>query len=85
MEWGIPHREGWALEEKVDSRERMCRATCWGRVKVDWQTGHWVRGEHGVEESEGGGGGHTLWSPAMVLKAMGERSWWKKVKSGICA
>lgn len=23
-----------------DSRERMWRATCWGRVNVDWHTGH---------------------------------------------
>lgn len=26
--------------ESVDLRDRMWRATCWGRVKVAWQTGH---------------------------------------------
>lgn len=50
---GWPEKGGWVRvggeeerREQVerDLRERICLATCWGRVKVDWQTGHCERG-----------------------------------------
>ena len=69
-------------------RERMCRATCWGRVNVDWQTGHCGRGEQdaGGGEGEGRDGTHLVVAghgECAVEDELGEEwCWWKKVKSG---
>ena len=63
-----PTWEGGAGER--NSRERMCRATCCGLVKVDWHTGHCEgevrQGGWGRGGGRGGGEGQTLWSPAIV-------------------
>ena len=42
-------------------RERICRATCCGLVKVELQTGHWnERDEQGGQDEDGDGGSYFM-------------------------